>query len=967
MGSAGETSPVDLEDGVLGDNAASAIPAVWVGDSVTITPHQLATVSIDAPDQVFVDSNFTALVRISDVTNFDAANYDVVFDPNVLRTADVSPGLIGGTVVPVDTWIEVEPGRIRIIQNIPGVDGTTGVGYLAGVSFLVVGGEGATGDIAMKDMVLGDTESRPIPSQTVGHTLSVIVPVDPLLCTSPFPPSFDFGELNRGELGQESFELTNCGTGTLDWTVSANQPWISLNPSQGTTTAETETVVVTADTSTLQGGQTHTSTITVSSNGGAVEGTISVTVIALPTDLTVIDLDVTPPGFQDGDTVTLTATVENTGDGAIFDDFHVAFKVGDIKIGSQRVRDGLVAGGQVQLNQLWEVSPGTHTVTVIADELAVIGESNEDNNELVEILPDVPFSDLIVSDISWTPPANIDDGEEVTFTATVVNTGEGGTSRDFHVFFELDGAFIGQSIVSGLASGASVQVDQNWTATLGDHNIRAFVDRFDAVPESTEGNNDRVEVLPLIGAPDLVVSQIIASPPDTIVDGQQVAIAASVTNAGSGDLPGNFLVRFEIDDTFLTEELVVGGLSIGESVVITADWAAQVGVHTATVIADSEATVTETDEANNSLSLQLPEVPASDLIVLDIDFDPSEGIFDGQEVSIIATVENTGDGNTLRDFSVRFEVDGVPIGNRLVAGGLSTGEQVSVSQVWTSEGGIHTARVVVDDANAVTESDEANNQLIEQLPEVVAPDLIVIELTWAPTAEFNDGEQIPVFATLHNTGSGATLRDFSVRFEIDGVFIGSHVVTGGLTAGQSKVASQVWTSQVGIHVLTATVDETNAIEEADENNNTLSLALPDVPATDLVLISLTWAPPAEIIDVEEVVFTATVKNISENSTSRDFNVRFEIDNGFIGQTRITGDFPAGQERQATLTWTARVGLHEVKAIADHDQEVTESNESNNERIETLPNIPAIDLDVTSITWVPVEGIIVGEEVILIPS
>ena len=280
VGSAGETSPVDLEDGVLGDNAASAIPAVWVGDSVTITPHQVATVSIDAPDQVFVDSNFTALVRISDVTNFDAANYDVVFDPNVLRTADVSPGLIGGTVVPVDTWIEVEPGRIRIIQNIPGVDGTTGVGYLAGVSFLVVGGEGATGDIAMKDMVLGDTESRPIPSQTVGHTLSVIVPVDPLLCTSPFPPSFDFGELNRGELGQESFELTNCGTGTLDWTVSANQPWISLNPSQGTTTAETETVVVTADTSTLQGGQTHTSTITVSSNGGAVEGTISVTVIA---------------------------------------------------------------------------------------------------------------------------------------------------------------------------------------------------------------------------------------------------------------------------------------------------------------------------------------------------------------------------------------------------------------------------------------------------------------------------------------------------------------------------------------------------------------------------------------------------------------------------------------------------------------------------------------------------------------
>ena len=301
-------------------------------------------------------------------------------------------------------------------------------------------------------------------------------------------------------------------------------------------------------------------------------------------------------------------------------------------------------------------------------------------------------------------------------------------------------------------------------------------------------------------------------------------------------------------------------------------------------------------------------------------------------------IVNTGEGSTLRDFSVRFEVDGVAIGSRLVTGGLSTGEQVSVSRVWTSEGGIHTATVVVDEADAVTESDEQNNQLIEQLPEVVAPDLIVFEVTWSPAAQFSDGEEIPVFATLLNTGSGATLRDFSVRFEVDGVFIGSYLVTGGLTAGQFKVASQLWTSQVGIHILTATVDETNAVEGTDENNNTLSATMPNVPATDLVVISIAWVPAPGINAGEEVTFTATVKNISENSTTRDFNVRFEIDNAFIGQARITGDMTAGQERQATQTWTSRVGIHEVKAIADSGQEVTESTEDNNEKIETLPEV-----------------------------
>ena len=400
---------------VLGDNSANAILAEWVGASVTVTPHQVATVSIDAPDQVFVDSNFSALVRIGQVTNFDAANYDVVFDPNVLRTADVSAGQIDGKVIPVDAWTEVAPGRIRIIQNVPGTDGASGSGYLAAVSFLVVGEEGATGDIALEGVVLGDTESRPIPSQAEGHTVSFTVPVEPLLCTLPYPPSIDFGELARGDVRQRSFELTNCGTGTLEWTMSADQLWISLSPGQGTATTETDSIVVTVDTSTLQGGLTHTGTVTVSSNGGSVKGTISVSVVALPVDLTVSDISITPSSFQDGDIVTIAATIENIGTGAVVEDFQVAFKVGQVKIGSQRVRSGVVAGEQVQVSQVWGVSPGTHTVTVLADELGAIVESDETNNELLKGLPAVLFPDLVVAEISWSPEANIGHGDEVTF------------------------------------------------------------------------------------------------------------------------------------------------------------------------------------------------------------------------------------------------------------------------------------------------------------------------------------------------------------------------------------------------------------------------------------------------------------------------------------------------------------------------------------------------------------------------
>ena len=127
-----------------------------------------------------------------------------------------------------------------------------------------------------------------------------------------------------------------------------------------------------------------------------------------------------------------------------------------------------------------------------------------------------------------------------------------------------------------------------------------------------------------------------------------------------------------------------------------------------------------------------------------------------------------------------------------------------------------------------------------------------------------------------------------------------------------------------------------------------------MPASDLVVTSISWVPVTDIGEGEQVTFTATVKNISANPTPRDFDVRFEIDNVFIGLARITGDLPANAEQQATLTWKAKVGLHQVKAIADWGQEVTESNESNNQRIETLPAVKSPDLVITSLVWSPLD-------------
>ena len=102
----------------------------------------------------------------------------------------------------------------------------------------------------------------------------------PVLCTTPDPPSHDFGGVPEGETRTWTFGITNCGgEGTLDWTVADDQDWLTVSPESG---SDAGTVTVTIDTTGLDGA--HTGTITVGSSYGTKTGCISVTVEPPMTD-----------------------------------------------------------------------------------------------------------------------------------------------------------------------------------------------------------------------------------------------------------------------------------------------------------------------------------------------------------------------------------------------------------------------------------------------------------------------------------------------------------------------------------------------------------------------------------------------------------------------------------------------------------------------------------------------------------
>ena len=133
-----------------------------------------ATVSIDADDAVPPGTDFMVTVDISEVENFDATNYNISFDASVLRLDNVTNGQIDTAVIPVDIWNEIGPGTYTIVQNVPGIPGVTGCGYLAVLHFHAL----ASGQshIDLSNGVLSDNLAQEVPATWIGDSVVVAAP-----------------------------------------------------------------------------------------------------------------------------------------------------------------------------------------------------------------------------------------------------------------------------------------------------------------------------------------------------------------------------------------------------------------------------------------------------------------------------------------------------------------------------------------------------------------------------------------------------------------------------------------------------------------------------------------------------------------------------------------------------------------------------------------------------------------------
>jgi subtilase family serine protease len=337
-------------------------------------------------------------------------------------------------------------------------------------------------------------------------------------------------------------------------------------------------------------------------------------------------------------TLSLSNTVKNQG-GFPAGSFTVAFHLStdniygggdDVAFTTTRSVTSLAAGGTSAATTSLTIPAatplGTYYVCVLADSANTVAESNETNNSLcTSTTIQVTRPDLIMTEV--TPNAGtVNQGATLSVTNAVQNQGLLTTGVSFRVGFHLstnttygdgdDIAITTTRSVTALAAGASSSVTTSLTipaTTLpGTYYVCAMADSLNGVVETDETNNTLCSSGTVSVPPADLIMSAASTTATTVAAGANFSLSNSVKNQG-GSKSGAFVIAFHLstdnnygggDDVVITQTRSITSLAIGAtstaSTTLTVPSLTASGTYYVCAMADSNNTVAEGDETNNS-------------------------------------------------------------------------------------------------------------------------------------------------------------------------------------------------------------------------------------------------------------------------------------------------------------------------------------------------------------------------------
>jgi subtilase family serine protease len=452
---------------------------------------------------------------------------------------------------------------------------------------------------------------------------------------------------------------------------------------------------------------------------------------------------------------------------------------------------------------------GVYEIRALVDSAEEVVERDERNNTLIGTMS-VQALELRPKSLTFDhSPVRLD--EDVTLTATVVNTGRG-NAEAVQVAFYVDGKQLDVQSVGPIGYLGEVQAKTVLNAArlgLADapasYDISVVVDPHDLLHETDEDNNTLIRSMsilePLAQLPELMPRSLGLYPASPIELGRanELTVTSTILNSGRAAATG-FDVQFFfrsigatrwipfpcVDETQCSAATLAAGASV-PFVGSLSTLALSPGVYEIRIAVDPEDRVAELDERNNELvtsvtlqAAQLPDLMTCGQLVVD----PSSAVRRGRTVALSICVTNEGDAAS-GPFNVRFTHCLTPevsanqpsmspcdtlagysaqglYPSIVAVPALASGEQTTVTTRLETEElapGVYFLNVELDyDSSSsqgiVAESNEMNN-LVQGSVFVVGPDLALVDLQMTPPSPVPHGQVVQAAAIVSNLGEEA--------------------------------------------------------------------------------------------------------------------------------------------------------------------------------------------------------------------
>jgi subtilase family serine protease len=550
-----------------------------------------------------------------------------------------------------------------------------------------------------------------------------------------------------------------------------------------------------------------------------------------------------------------------------------------------------------------------------------------------------------------------------------------------------------------LAPGASFTGTINYTVTAnsfahgaGTYYVGVLADGWPngtgSLTETNENNNYSSPIqinVSIPSQPDFVADHVALSS-STVAAGGGLTVFWRLSNIGNGSAaPGNARIYLSTDSTITTSDTALATVNypssiaanafIDSSQAITLPGNLSGGTYYIGVIADADNQVTESNENNNAstgISFTVP-TPLPDFGVDHLALS-STSFAAGSNVTVYWRLYNIGNAAAApANARIYLSTDNVittsdtALSTVNYPSSLAANTYIDSSQAVTIPGnlapGTYYIGVISDADNQVTESNENNNASIGTAFTVPTPlpDFVADHVALSSNSVFAGGGVTVFWRTANIGNTGAAPGNVRVYLSTDNVITTADTLLTTVSMPSSLGASAYVDSSHavtlpanlsgGTYYIGVIVDADNQVTESNENNNASAPAALTVPSLpDFVADHVALSSNSVFAGGGVTVFWRTANIGNTGAAPGNVRVYLSTDNvittsdtllSTVSLSSLAANTFVDSSQAVTLPANLVGGTYYVGVIADANNQVTESNESNNASPAATLTVPSL--------------------------